>query len=129
MVTFTPRTGMLERLAELVNGDPWLVRRGRFVDTTFLIEAGAAQYLIDIHAGRIEHVASGPFVMPRWTFALRAPEEAWSQFRKALPPPGFNDILAMLKSRTLRIEGDQHVLMANLLYFKDVLAKMREVRA
>ena len=120
---------MLEQLAELVNGDPWLVRRGRFVDTTFLIEAGAAQYLVDIHAGRIERVSGGPFVMPRWSFALRAPEDAWNQFRKALPPPGFNDILAMLKSRILRIEGDQHVLMANLLYFKDVLAKMREAGA
>ena len=117
---------MLERLQDLVNADAWLVQRGRFVDTRFLLEAGAKQHLVAIHAGRIESVAAGPFVMPRWTFALRAPEDAWRRFWLPLPPPGFNDILAMVKSRTLAIEGDQHVLMANLLYFKDVLACLRD---
>jgi hypothetical protein len=94
-------------------------------DFAFLLEAGDHQHLVAIHAGRIESVTAGPFVMPRWTFALRAPEDAWQRFWLPLPPPGFNDILAMVKSRTLRIEGDQHVLMANLLYFKDVLASLR----
>ena len=116
---------MLERLQELVNGDAWLVQRGRFVETRFLLEAGELQHVIAIHAGRIESVAAGPFVMPRWTFALRAPVEAWLRYWQPLPPPGFNDILAMVKSRTMKIDGDQHVLMANLLYFKDVLSSVR----
>lgn len=117
---------MLDRLKEAVNADAWLVHRGRFVDTRFMLESGATQHLVVIHAGAVESVAAGPFVMPRWTFALRAPEEAWAKFRRPVPPPGFNDILAMVKSRTLKIEGDQHSLMANLLYFKDLLAKLRE---
>ena len=117
---------MLESLKERVNADAWLVHRGRFVDTRFLLEAGAGQHLVAIHAGAVESVTSGPFVMPRWTFALRAPEDAWAKFCLPVPPPGFNDILAMVKSRTMRIEGDQHPLMANLLYFKDLLAKLRE---
>ncbi len=117
---------MLEQLMERVNADTWLTHRGRFVDTRFLIEAGSAQHLVVIHAGRIESVTPGPFVMPRWTFTLRAPEAAWSELRRAVPRPGFHDIMALVKSRTMRIEGDQHVLMANLLYFKDLLAKLRE---
>jgi hypothetical protein len=117
---------MLENLKSAVNDDPWLVQRGRFVDTRFLLEAGERQHLISIHAGRIESVAAGPFVMPRWVFALRAPEDAWRRFWSPLPPPGFNDIMALVKSRTLKIEGDQHVLMANLRYFKDLLAAVRE---
>jgi hypothetical protein len=116
---------MLQGLQDAVNQDAWLVQRGRFVDTRWMLEAGASRYLVAIHAGRIESVARGPLVMPRWTFALRAPEEAWRKFIQPLPPPGFNDILAMVKSRTLAIEGDQQVLMANLLYFKDLLAKLR----
>jgi hypothetical protein len=117
---------MLETLEHAVNADAWLVQRGRFVDTRFLLQSGTDAWLVAIHAGRIESVVAGPFVMPRWTFALRAPAEAWARFRQALPPPGFHDIMAMVKSRTLAIEGDQHVLMANLLYFKDLLAKLRE---
>ena len=116
----------IERLPDLVNGDPWLVHRGRFVDTSFLLEVGETPYLVRIHAGRVESVRRGPFVMPRWTFALKASQAAWDQFFLPLPPPGYHDLMAMVKFRTLRVEGDQHPFMANLLYFKDVIARLRE---
>lgn len=118
-------TSAIERLGELANADAWLVQRGRYLDCTFLIEAGARQYLIRIHRGRIESIEKGPLVMPRWTFALRASEEAWSTFWTAVPPPGFHDLIAMVKMRALRVEGDQHPFMANLRYFKDLLALPR----
>ena len=117
--------GAIERLGELANRDTWLVHRGRFLDVTFLVEVGPAPYLIRIHRGRIESIDKGPLVLPRWTFALRASEEAWSTFWTAVPPPGFHDLIAMLKARALRIEGDQHPFMANLRYFKDLLALPR----
>ena len=117
---------MIERLADLVNADARLVRRGRFVTTTFLIEIGATAYLVRILEGRVAAVTPGPFVTPNFSFALRAPREAWETFWQKLPPPGFNDIFALFKRGLLRIEGDLHPLMANLLYFKDVLAAPRK---
>ncbi|MDE1568327.1 hypothetical protein [Aquabacter sediminis] len=114
----------IEHLPALVEADPVLVRRGRFVDTTFLIEIGETAFLVEVQGGRIASVRRGPFVMPSWTFALRAPAEAWASFFQPLPPPGFNDLFAMLKRRVLKIEGDLHVFMANLLYFKGVLATL-----
>jgi hypothetical protein len=117
--------GGLAQLASLANADSWLVHRGRFLDVTFLVEVGSKQYLVSIHDGRIEAIKEGPLVMPRWTFALRGTEEAWSTFWASVPPPGFNDLIAMLKTRVLRIEGDQHPFMANLQYFKDLLALPR----
>jgi hypothetical protein len=116
--------GAIERLAEHANADSWLVRRGRFLDVTFLIEVGEA-YLVHVRRGRIEQIDKGPLVLPRWTFALRAPQEAWAAFWQPVPPPGFHDLIAMLKSGALRIEGDQHPFMANLRYFKDLLALPR----
>lgn len=115
-----------ERLAELVNQDSWLIHRGRYVATTFLLEVGGVAYLIRINEGRVESVRRGPFVMPRWTFALRASKDAWQRFCEPLPGPGYHDILAMVKFNTLTLEGDQHPIMSNLLYFKDVLACLRE---
>src|SRR5262245_28662644 len=112
-------------LDALVNDRPWLVHRGRFLDVSFLLEVGDAAYLVRIHHGRVEAVETGPLVMPRWTFALRASEEAWATFWKAVPPPGFHDLIAMVKARALRVEGDQHPFMANLRYFKDLLALPR----
>ena len=117
---------MIERLAELVNADADLVHRGRYVHTTFLIEIGDTGYLIRIVDGRIVSVTPGPFVTPNYSFALRAPCEAWDTFWQKLPPPGFNDLFALFKRGLLRIEGDLHPLMANLLYFKDVLAAPRQ---
>ena len=67
---------MLERLAEIVNGDDALVRRGRYFSDTFMLEIGATQVLIEVRHGRIVGVETGPFVMRSWTFAIRATEEA-----------------------------------------------------
>jgi hypothetical protein len=115
----------MEKLAALVNADERLVQRGRYVDTRFLVEVGDTAWLIAIRSGRIAAVERGPFVMPSWVFALRAPREAWERFWQPQPPPGWHDLFALLKRRALRIEGDLHPFMANLLYFKDVLASLR----
>src|SRR5712672_2643040 len=72
--------GMIEALKARVNGDETLVRRGRFLSTTFLLEVGQTAWLISIFEGKVVSVASGPFVMPSWSFALRAPEAEWQKF-------------------------------------------------
>ena len=118
---------MIEKIPELVNADASLVRRGRFLNTTFLVEIGDAGYLIRIVEGRVAPVTPGPFITPNYSFALRAPRQAWETFWQKLPPPGFNDIFALFKRGQLRIEGDLHPFMANLLYIKDVLAAPRQV--
>jgi hypothetical protein len=120
---------MIETLAARVNGDAALVRRGRFLTTTFLLEIGPTAWLISIYEGRVANVVRGPFVMPSSSFALRAPEEEWQRFWSHRPPPGSNDLMALIKRRVLRAEGDLHIFMANLRYFKEALAKLRAERA
>jgi hypothetical protein len=116
---------MIERIADLVNSDAHLVRRGRFLSTTFMLEVGDKGYLVKIIEGRIISITPGPFVTPSYSFALRAPRDEWDMFWKRLPEPGYNDIFALFKRGKLKIEGDLHPLMANLLYIKDVLAAPR----
>ena len=55
---------MIETLKERVNADAALVRRGRYLTTTFLLEVGDTAWLISIFEGRIVSVTRGPFVMP-----------------------------------------------------------------
>jgi hypothetical protein len=116
---------MIETLGQRVNGDEALVRRGRFL-TTFLLEVGPTAWLISIFEGRVVSVVRGPFVMPSSSFALRAPEEEWQKFWANRPPPGSNDLMALIKRRVLKAEGDLQVFMANLRYFKEALAKLRQ---
>jgi hypothetical protein len=118
-----------DRLGELANADQWLVHRGRFLDTRLLVEVGDTAYLLSIHNGRIEAVEKGPHIMPRWIFALKASPDAWAAFWQPVPPPGFHDLIAMIKVGALRLEGDQRPFMANLRYFKDLLALPRRSRS
>jgi hypothetical protein len=116
---------MIEQLEGRVNDDAGLVRRGRYLTTTLLLEVGSTGWLISIFEGRIVSVTKGPFVMPSSVFALRAPEEEWRKFWSPRPPPGSNDLMALIKRRVLKAEGNLQVLMANLRYFKEALAKLR----
>jgi hypothetical protein len=116
---------MIEQLKERVNTDDRLVRRGRFLSTHFLIEVGSTQWLINVVEGRVSSVEQGPFVMPSWSFALRAPQEVWAQFWEADPRPGSHDLMALIKRRVLTAEGNLQVFMAHLRYFKECLAKLR----
>ena len=54
-----------------------------------------------------------------------ASEEEWRKFWSRRPPPGSNDLMALIKRRVLKAEGDLWIFMANLRYFKDALAKLR----
>ena len=63
---------MIDKIARLVNADAKLVRRGRFVDTTFMIAIDDAYTLIRVQEGRIAKVTPGPFITPDYSFALRA---------------------------------------------------------
>ena len=116
---------MIESLPDLVNRDPAIVRWGRGMNETFLVEVGATQYLLTVRDGKLQ-VEKGPFAQRSWRFAIRAKREAWEKFWQKVPPPGFNDIFALFKRGQLTIEGDLHPFMANLLYIKDVLAAPRK---
>src|ERR1044072_8429881 len=117
---------MIEALQQGVNDDQGLVRRGRYLTTSFLLEVGATPWLIAIFEGRIVSVTQGPFVMPSSSFALRASEQEWQKFWSRRPPAGSDAPIAVTKRRALKAEGDLQVFMSHLRYFKEALAKLRE---
>lgn len=117
---------MLAVLPDIINHKNDLVRRGQYVSLRFLVEIGEKGFLVDIDKGRVTSVQTGPFVMPSWTFALRASADAWARFFEPVPAPGYHDLFALLKSRQLKIEGNLHPFMANLRYFKEIFSAVRE---
>ncbi|ALM82693.1 hypothetical protein [Bordetella sp. N] len=117
---------LTEGLAAAVNRQDRLVWRGRHLHTRFLLENGPTAHLISIDAGQVRAVRRGPFVMPHWQFALRAGAEDWAQFWSPDPKPGYHDLMALIRYKRLRAEGDLHPFMSHLLYFKDVLACPRQ---
>ena len=115
-----------DRLPDLVNDFPPLRRRGRTLNADVLVEIAPRSWLLRIREGVIEAVATAPGPMPSWTVALRFDPEAWGQFMTRLPPPGRNDLMALVRHGKLKVEGTLPPFMAHLLWFKEAFAKLRE---
>ena len=97
----------------------------QYLNTCFMISTIENEYLINIEKGVVKNVEEGPFVMPSYVFKLTAPKNEWLKFLQQTPQPGSHDIIAMLRRKVLKFEGDLHPLMSHLLYFKLLLASLR----
>ncbi len=118
---------MIERIAELVNTDPAIMRWGRHLNDAFMVEVGGDQYLLTVRAGRVEAVEKGPLVQRAWRFAIRARADCWEKFWQKVPAPGWHDLFALLRRGDVAFEGDQRVLMSHLMYLKLLLASPRKL--
>ena len=120
---------MIEHLQRLVNGDPALVRRGRWTSADMLLEIGARGYVVEIRAGRIDAIDPVEMQVSNWDFAIRGTAEAWAEFWKPHPKPRHHDLIALIREGKMRFEGDLDLLMANLLYLKLALETPRGLEA
>ena len=97
----------------------------QYLNTCFMISTIENEYLVNIEKGVVKNVEEGPFVMPSYVFKLTAPKNEWIKFLQNTPQPGSHDIIAMLRRKVLKFEGELHPLMSHLLYFKLLLASLR----
>ena len=97
----------------------------QYLNTCFMISTIENEYLVNIEKGVVKNVEEGPFVMPSYVFKLTAPKNEWLKFLQQTPQPGSHDIIAMLRRKVLKFEGDLHPLMSHLLYFKLLPASLR----
>lgn len=122
-----PASHALEHLADLVNGDRRLVARGRYVDLEWLWQIDDVPYHIRVQHGLIVEMLRGPVLMRSHRFAIRGPADSWERFWAPMPRPGFHDLFAMTKNGRAAIDGELQPLMANLRYFKEVIAAPRRL--
>jgi len=108
-----------------VNDDAHLVWRGRHLAAHCLIGIGQHAYLLHIDAGRIAECRTPPPLMRSCAFAIHGTVDAWEQFWRSPPPPGWHDLFALCKRGEMRFEGAMHPLLSHLQYFKDMLALPR----
>ena len=114
-------------IAASVNADTSLRRRGCFLTTDVRVGIGTVPVQISIMAGEIVEIVIRPGLMRSWRFAIRGTGQAWHEFWKPTPRPGWHDLFALSKRGELTMEGDLQPFVANLQYFKDVLATPRRM--
>ena len=109
----------------LLEQTPALIARGRFLDCECLLGPTGHPFHASIRSGRIVELVPAPVLMRSWRFSYRAQPAAWAEYWQAAPRPGWHDLLALTKRGEATLEGDLHPFIANLQYFKDVLALPR----
>lgn len=116
---------MFERLTETAAPMTKLAQRGRDLTARVLLRSDAEETLLTIENGAVVNAQSGPLLMPSYDFAIDASGKEWSAFLQPVPAPGHHDIMALVRRGEMRFSGNLHPLMANLLYFKFLLASLR----
>ncbi len=119
---------MIEAIAERVNRDAALIRRGRRIDLAFLVGVGGEDFIVTVREGRIEAVEPRRLPTDTGQFSIRAAPDVWADFWKAIPPRDRHDLFSMVAAGLAELDGNLLPLMQNLQYFKDVLASPRAAR-
>ncbi len=114
-------------LPALLSTNADLLRRGRWLSVDCRIDIGAEPFFLSIRDGVLAALDRGPRLMRSTAFIFRATDEAWTNYWKAIPEPGWHDLFALAKRGAASMEGDLRPLLQNLQYFKDLLALPRHV--
>jgi hypothetical protein len=124
MADVTETFGTLPRL---LDADSELLRAGRLLNVDCLLGPINLPFLVCIRSGRITEMSAVPKTMPSWRFGYTASPQAWTEYWRPEPEPGWHDLLALTKRGEAHLAGDLHPFMAHLQYFKDLLALPRSV--
>src|ERR1700728_4016643 len=84
-----------EQLPKLLDSDSELIRAGRLLNVDCLLGPAARPFLVFIRAGRIAEMSAAPKTMPSWRFGYTASPQAWIEYWRAEPKPGWHDLLAL----------------------------------
>jgi len=117
---------MLESLKARVNSNAALVRRGRWINLTFVLGIDEHDYLVTVRGGRIETVGLRSLATLSGAFAVRAARTTWEEHWQPVPRRDYHDIWSMLPKGLVHIDGDLLPFIQNLQYYKDVIASLRQ---
>jgi hypothetical protein len=110
-----PEHGWFEALRQAVATDAELAVTGRWCTLDLALVAGEETVLLRFEGGKISEVIPEPDIGSSWSVTLRGAREDWLTFLQPVPPPFYQDLLAM-NSRvpSFTIEGDRKVFVRHL---------------
>ena len=108
---------------------PGLARWGRHLSAEVLLAAGDRAWILIIRDGVVLRAEPAPAIMPRHDLALRFDPAGLAKFLQSPAPPGWHDLMALMRHGALRVEGNIQPFMAHLFWFKGVFALLREAAA
>ena len=102
---------------------PGLLHRMRFASLRFDIGSSDERLHVEVEGERVsaamvpQGAAAGSC-----EFLIEASQSAWAEFSKPVPPPGYNDILALFESGHARFTGEGLGFYRNLFLVKGIVS-------
>lgn len=111
------------------NNDKKQVYRGRFLNFDFAIQIDDQSYLIKIAKGLVVSVTPLDKTTGKPLFVFSASSENWDMFSRKYPPPGYQDVMAMVECGHAKLTGEIFPVLVNLFFVKGVVNGIRMRRA
>jgi hypothetical protein len=107
------------------NNDKKQVYRGRFLNFDFAIKIDEQGYLVKIGKGLVVSVAPLEKTKDKPLFTFSASSESWDIFSQKYPPPGYQDVMAMVECGHAKLAGEIFPVLVNLFFVKGVVNGIR----
>jgi hypothetical protein len=111
------------------NNDRKQVYRGRFLNFDFAIKIDQQGYLIKIAKGLVVSVVPLETATEKPLFIFSASSKSWDIFSQKYPPPGYQDVMAMVECGHAKLTGEIFPVLVNLFFVKGVVNGIRMRRA
>ena len=107
--------GWVDSFRRATDEDAEIQAHGKYYSCAFLLDMEEHQYLVKMHAGKVEEILEDPGPLDeRYQFVIRASAETWRKFAEETPPPMYHGLFAASFRTDMSLEGDLLVLMQNL---------------
>jgi hypothetical protein len=110
-----PERGWFEALRAAVATDAELAVTGRWCTLDLALVADEEIVLLRVEGGKIAEAIPEPDIGVSWSVTLRGTREDWLIFLQPVPPPFYQDLLAMNgRVPSFTIEGDRKMFVRHL---------------
>src|SRR5215475_7331915 len=109
------------RLANALDGNPALQRRARLAALAFKVRSG--EQVMTVQVGEKIAVSSDDGLAA--AFTLAAAPASWDAFAQAVPPVGFQSLVAMQRMGHLSLHGEVLAWGRNLLFLEQLFGALR----
>jgi pimeloyl-ACP methyl ester carboxylesterase len=116
--------GARTEIQSVLAGHPGLMHRARLVRMRFELRASSARVQVAVDGPNIRATpaqAGDGAGVSKPEFTIEAADEAWQEFAKPLPAPGYHDLLALLGAGNARFEGDGLPFYTHLFLVKGLV--------
>ena len=116
---------VIENLKNKVNKNTNLIKRGKWINLSFIFGVNEKEFIFKIVDGKINSISQKKVDTEFGIFKISSSLENWEKLWLKIPPRDFHDLFSILSKNIITLDGDLKPLMQNLQYFKDLIASNR----